>query len=458
MNAGLLVALCAGCPTRNVSNLAPHEEKEQVKEIPLTGIRDIDILFVIDNSGSMSEEQTSLASAFPRFMNVLDSIEGGRPNVHIGVVSSNTGIGGYMTTGCLGNGDDGRLQNSPRGACTPPSGYFISYEKQEDGTEVRNYTEPLSDVFTCIARLGTTGCGLEQHLEAMKRALDGHNPQNAQFLRDEAYLAVIFVADEDDCSAQDSTVFDPSQTAVTDPLGPFGSFRCFEFGVQCDGAPVSRSPADYDECEPRGDSYLYHPDHYVEFLKGLKDDDRNIIVAGIIGNEAPVAVGVDMMGKPELLPSCVTGNGEAAPGVRLRYFLDQFPDRNTFTSICNENLESSLEVIARLLKVVIGSPCLDGEVDLTDISGADGIQLDCQVSDVRNYQQDNEISEVIPRCAMNADNTPNLGGSDIPCWWVEENIAACPDTLTNYLLHIERMGGEPPPNTTVVARCVGEGT
>ena len=43
----------------------------------------------------------------------------------------------------------------------------------------------------------------------MKRALDGSNPENEGFLRDDAFLAVIFVADEDDCSAFSRGVFDP---------------------------------------------------------------------------------------------------------------------------------------------------------------------------------------------------------------------------------------------------------
>src|SRR5687767_14861002 len=91
---GATLALGTGCPTRAVSNLQPHEDKENVKEIPVNVNRNIDILFVVDNSGSMSAEQVSLATNIPRFINVLETIEGGLPNVHIGVVSSNMGIGG----------------------------------------------------------------------------------------------------------------------------------------------------------------------------------------------------------------------------------------------------------------------------------------------------------------------------------------------------------------------------
>ena len=109
-----------GCPTRNVSDLPTHQTKENVHEIPVSLNRDIDILFVIDNSGSMLQEQTSLTSQFPRFINVLETIEGGLPNVHLAVVSSDVGIGGYTQGNCNGTGDDGRFQNSARSACVPP--------------------------------------------------------------------------------------------------------------------------------------------------------------------------------------------------------------------------------------------------------------------------------------------------------------------------------------------------
>src|SRR5262249_20000982 len=151
----------------------PNQQKEQKKLIPVGSNRNIDILFVVVNSGSMGEEQASLGVNFPLFMAVLNNIEGGLPNVHIGVVSSNVGVGGYNITGCTGQGDNGALQNTPRvGGCTPPTKRFIE-DVLPDGatTRVKDYSGTLEDTFTCIAKLGTEGCGFEQHLESMKRGL-----------------------------------------------------------------------------------------------------------------------------------------------------------------------------------------------------------------------------------------------------------------------------------------------
>jgi signal transduction histidine kinase len=55
--------------------------------------RDLDILFVIDNSSSMQAERTSLTHNFQRFINTLEHIDGGLPSVHIGVVSTDLGAG-----------------------------------------------------------------------------------------------------------------------------------------------------------------------------------------------------------------------------------------------------------------------------------------------------------------------------------------------------------------------------
>src|SRR6185295_5275044 len=52
--------------------------------------REIDILFMIDDSPSMLPLQAKLLANFPVFMNVLKGLPMGLPDVHIAVVSQNT--------------------------------------------------------------------------------------------------------------------------------------------------------------------------------------------------------------------------------------------------------------------------------------------------------------------------------------------------------------------------------
>lgn len=443
------LALATGCPGREVAEVDPQPQKEELKDIPVEINRDIDILFVVDNSGSMQEEQNSLNNNFNRFINVLNNIEGGLPNVHIGVVSTDTGAGPFNIQNCTGNGDNGSLQSAPRGSCQPPAGSFISDIANSDGTRMTNYpgSQSLADTFTCIAALGTSGCGFEQPLESMRRGLNGSNPANAGFLRPNAFLAVILITDEDDCSTENNQMFDTSQNGISDMLGPLSSFRCFEFGVVCD-PDTPRTPGPRQNCTPREDSqFMYKVQDYVDFLKGLKDDPSQIIVAGIIGNATPVRVGTNEMSNPTLEPSCQSASGEAAPGVRLQTFLDNFPQRNTVTTICNEDLSDALTVIANLLAKVIGNPCLEGNLD-TDPETA-GVQYECQVSDVRFPGEDRQEETPMGQCST----VPPPDG-ELPCWHLDEDLTACPDTPTHLTLVVERGSGSVPTGTHVKARCV----
>src|SRR5690606_2441704 len=74
------VSLLAGCPDRTISEVIPEQGTVEYKEIPQTINRNIDILFVIDDSVSMADKQANLAANFPNFINVLDTIEGGLPD------------------------------------------------------------------------------------------------------------------------------------------------------------------------------------------------------------------------------------------------------------------------------------------------------------------------------------------------------------------------------------------
>jgi hypothetical protein len=382
-----------------------------------------------------------LLANFPAFINVLQNIEGGLPNVHIGVVSTDLGSNPFNIGGCNNplTGHEGRLMSDPRlPGCSPPSGAFIRDIALPNGERDRNYTGSLADTFTCIAALGEQGCGFEQPLEAMRKALD-NNPANAGFIRPNAFLAVIFLTDEDDCSVTDGAMFDNSQNSVDDPLGPLASYRCTEFGIVCD-PDTPRTPGVYSNCRPRENSpYMAHTDEYANFLKGLKDDPRMIIVSGIIGNPNPVVVALDANNRPTLQPSCMTGGMTADPGVRLQSFLDQFPQRNTVTTICSTDLTDGLVLIAQLMASVIGNPCVT-----TNILDENG-DYECQVSDIRFPGEDRQEETIIPEC--NADR------SNIPCWHFEAQDS-CDAYPTGLALIVERGGGSVPTGTHVYARCV----
>src|SRR5262245_47211930 len=87
----LLALVMAGCADRSIASLTPLQGKVETKDLPAVPEKDADILFLIDNSGSMLAEQQSLQQNFPKFMQVLETLDGGAPNMHIGVVTSDMG-------------------------------------------------------------------------------------------------------------------------------------------------------------------------------------------------------------------------------------------------------------------------------------------------------------------------------------------------------------------------------
>lgn len=456
-------SLLSGCPDEEVTKVEPLPDTDLVKTIPANPNRNLDILFVIDNSGSMAAEQANLVANFQEFINVLNTIEGGLPDVHIGVVSSNVGAAGASgVPGCGGQGDDGNLlvgQTSADCAATYGlQGSFVSDIAESDGSRTRNYTGALPELFECMATLGTGGCGFEMHLESAYRALQaGKNPG---FYRPEAYLAVVILADEDDCSTQDGSMFGDPTANLMSMLGPRTSFRCHEFGVECDDDPTPRSFGNKTGCKPRDDSpYEYGVDRYVTFFRNLKSDPSLVILAGILGDfdletgeltvgqdPSPGASGV----QPAVQRSCgfdpSDENAGASPPVRLANFLSAFPGRSAQTSICDANLSDAMVQIATLLKEAIGDPCID--VALADQNPSiEGIQEECTVSDVTHPRDENRMETVIPKCT-----TPRV----TPCWELSPNETQCPDAPGNLSIRVDRGEAAPPVGTEIEMQCVIE--
>ncbi len=462
--------LLAGCPDRTISEVTPQQGRVEYKEIPVTLNRNVDILFVVDDSPSMRDKQTNIRNNFPKFIEVLGTIQGGLPDVHIGVVSSDMGTKGTQDSaagpaigqigqgGCSGTGKNGTLQVGQAGGAIQNGALFLSDIKQTDGSRLKNYTGDLAAVFGQMATIGDGGCGFEQQLFAMRKALDA-NPANASFIRPDAFLAVIFLTDEDDCSFAKSTLLGPESPA----LGPLQSWRCNRFGHTC--AVGGRNEAEMNtvgtkgQCGPNESSqFLEKVASFVEFMKNVKDDPNKVIVAGIMGNVEPY--GVELRAPPgggspqvAVAHSCSymgAQNVEVAdPAVRIKFFLDQFPNRSTFTTICQQDLRDGLQLIAQLLKAVIGDPCIGGL--LADVDpNTPGDQYDCSVSDVTNARTPMQQEKILPACRETSPGVYN----NMPCWRIATDQMNC-TKAPHHVLKIERSEA-PPPQTIVFANCVTE--
>jgi hypothetical protein len=448
--AFLGLAGLTGCPDRTVSSLEPAQVGEVMKEIPVTA--EIDLLFVIDDSASTRDKQTVFAANFPRFVQALDAFEKGRPNLHIGVVSTSVDLGVSNIGGCPHPAprDNGLLHNEPAGACTPPNGRFLVDVANPGGGRTTNYQGDLDDALSCIAQIGANGCGFEAPLEAMKRALDGSRPENAGFLRKNAFLVVVFLVDEDDASITNPVFF-----AGDPPKSDFGAQPLFAY--QCDQPISPTEPGSYTGCRARTDSFLTDPARYYEFLATLKRPGKTIVAT--IGGDPRTNVGVGPLAiggftQPlALQPSCsATINGNPAigrPALRLADFTSRFGDRGLFRTVCQPDYSQTLADIGNLVNTAV-SPCLEGRLATADVEPDEpGTQLECNVSDV--VLEPEEIETQLPRCAMQDTGQPSAGG-ERPCWWTWPNPTACGATATQLELHVERTA-PPAPGTSVRVRC-----
>ena len=425
------------CIDRTIERVVPTPETVEKKTLPASLNRELDLLFVIDNSGSMLQEHDSLEDRFPELIARLDALGARRPDLHIGVVTSDMGTG-RVNTGdarCNQSGGDGGRMN---GASCPALGgaRFLSDVVGPSGSRVTNYTGALSDAFACVADVGIDGCGFEQHLASLQAALtEGTNPG---FLRRSATLGVIILADEDDCSADDDALF----RLGTDPvIGPFSDFRCFEHGVTCDPVADPRAPGVRTNCRPRPDSpYLIEVERYAEFLRGLKDDPDRLFVAAIIGDSDRVEVIADGT-RAGLAPGCTGGLGEAAPGIRLGGLIDAFTGHSHRETICTGDLGAALAAIGDSL--VPESACFGSAPSDRDPIEP-GLQPECAIVEITDPDTAARAEHPIPRC---------VDGGARPCWQIVTD-PECTETEEHWKLDIDRGGALAPAGAYLDVQCV----
>ena len=416
--------------------------REQVALVPVVESRDVDLLFVLDDSIGGLEMQTSLRNALPSFVSELGI--SGLPDLHVGAVTSDLGSRGAEDAqpgpnvgsgpgSCSGEGKAGMMATS---GATPVTGTFII--DVDDGASGRttNYTGELTDGLATLTYFGGSGCGFEQPIEAMKRALD-NNPANVGFLRPDAALAVVVLTDEDDCSFAHSTLL----TSDTSVLGPLQSFRCTRFGVACDVGGVTTDDmavvGPKDRCHWREDSaYLTSRSRYETFLSAIKADPRDVLFAAIAGDLAPFEVELRTLpgggtAIPALVHSCSFikgggGAGAADPPARI-HDLVQHVRRGRFESVCTSDLTPATVGIAREIRGMLGDSCLTREIALP---------ADCVA-----FDQTRTSERELPPCS--ATTTTD-------CFQVVEDPAC---TTSHHLRVDVTRSVEPPADTMVAVRC-----
>jgi hypothetical protein len=273
--------------------------------------RKLDLLFMIDDSSSMSAAADELRLHAADFLSMFDDLAaaGVFVDLHVGVVTSDYGAGATTVGGCQASpgGKKGLLQAHGAAAdagCLGPAGdarfLELAYD-QHGGAPVSNLPagQDLAHTFRCMAAVGTNGCGFEHPLESVYAAL--HNRvENSGFLRDDALLSVVFLTNEDDGSAApDSTIFDSDRPE----LGAYDTFRQVRYGIVCGdpavAPPYGASHGPLTDCVPAPNpagrpDRAYDVSRYIDFFTrpksegGVKADPSWVSLVAIDGPDTSI--------------------------------------------------------------------------------------------------------------------------------------------------------------------------
>lgn len=246
-----------------------------------SGCQQIDVLFVIDNSGSMELEQTNLIANFPTFISVLDA---SGLDYRVGVTTTGRNYN-YTTTlpgigtipQVLTGGDNGKLLHPA--ACHMAHPWIDKLDPNASAT------------FQCVANVGIGGPPDEMPLGAVRDAFEDRiaDGTNAGFHRPDALLALVILTDENDCSYEQPVNLS------------FPQFLC--------GSMM----------EPIG--------NYVSFLDGYAGN-RSKWATAVIAGKGPGA--------------CTSSLGDAEEATRLKEFVTATGTNAIMSSICDGDLSIGL--------------------------------------------------------------------------------------------------------------------
>lgn len=295
--AGVLVVVAAALAACNDHPVEPLDRVVTAvnrQENRLPAKTKIDFLFLIDNSGSMCEEQQNLTANFQAFSEFLFDELGAAADYRIAVTSTDL----HPDDGEKGRFVANPAQPVPSLNCADPdtgeplapntadcqelveNGELpLVIQSGPDGNIGQNCgnaadpqacaREDLERKFRCLATLGTQGDGFEKGLEAMRLALSCDGPNRPlfeqccrdgaydpacvipegntepTFLRPDALLVVVIVSDEDDCSDPASNPAD-SRRAI-----------CKYGAVDGNGDGVPDGYADREICGDRSPQECY---------------------------------------------------------------------------------------------------------------------------------------------------------------------------------------------------------
>ena len=486
--------------------------------INVAPIRLLDLVVMIDNSPSMAPKISKMNAQFPKLIAALkDPNDKTLPDLRVAIIDSDLGTNGAygpggscsektMPDGTVSKfGDLGRFQMIGATGCGVNSADSL-YLEYKAGQPV-NFTGDINTVFACLAGgVGTMGCGEEHQLQAFEFALAvkniGNDNQQQALLRGNAQLGLIFLTDEDDCSAAPNDGLFGDKPELR---GESASLRCASRAHACGGKNLTDTPPGYpttasfthafndcrarigDECSGTTDTSvptdcnpLKNVTTLAAEMKALKSNPDQVFVAGIFGwplteadmgsaqyKIAPIPNPNSMdtahptvydywpvCYDPTHAPSASTTDGGtgfdwtaagwgATGGLRESAFIDEFGANGMKFSICQPDFSASMKKIGDTLANKLQSQCIDYKLADAD-SKASGLQPDCHVA-----WRFPKVDPADPTKIIWEDSGPALpecpagstnGNVTTDCWQLINDTTNCP--LNGQMVNILRTAQE----------------
>jgi len=334
----LLLAGCGGCDAVPDGALTDCQQGVVVPARVMT-----DILFVVDDSGSMAREQAALGVAFRGFIGALAA----SPVANDFQVAVTTTSVDWPT--CLAYDQSGtctsfQVRTSYDDGTPYAAGAVVAASGRPHLLAAGSPT--LVEDFVANVAVGTGGSAKEQGLRALRLALADRiaDGRNAGLLRPGARLAVVLVSDEDDCSEL--------------------------------GAPAVVYPPSGDGCKTAAERALLPPvQGFADLLVGpLAGERREVLFAALVG--------VDPVTRLPVQPAC---NSAGSPAVRYRALVDALGSRGLADDVCQADFSAALAAIASRLDpgqtIPLEGQPPDWRLLRVSVLRSGGGRLDCAVGE-----------------------------------------------------------------------------
>jgi hypothetical protein len=374
----LLLTALAALPGCGCDTPPPDAVQDCQASTVLPAMVQTDILFVIDDSGSMNQEQTNLRNNLAAF---IDTLVASPVEIDFRIGVTSTSVEEYPAA-------DGAIRQAydagPASGTPYPDGALVAVRQQASGAvtpgdldydlaanpttlgwggpRVLGKGDGSAAALAALARdfkanvlLGIDGSGKEQPFRAARLALtDRLLDANAGFLRPGARLAVIVVTDEDDCSD------------TADPQRSTDNTQCHTLDSKTASPPLMDPVEDF-----------------AAFLFGPIDGELRDVVVGVIAGFGPSAEDPAV-----LVPTlCSTAGAGQAFDTADRFATLQENvggARMEVGSICDASFADTLQGFAEILMPstlpLAGAPA-DWRMLLVSLTRAAGGQVVCPVAE-----------------------------------------------------------------------------